>query len=154
MREILLIEDSDNDAALLRRAMDKLSIANPLRHFLNGTDALTYINGVIAAGPTVPPQVSVAFIDLILPGMSGFEILERITRQPAFENTLRIVLTNLTAVETIKRAYTSGAQSFLIKPIQPVDLSELIQTYPTHWSFKAVAFGPTAPQSGVLVRAK
>jgi two-component system, response regulator len=135
VQEIILVEDSDNDAALVRRALRSLSVANPIRHLETGTDALAYLNTVLETAAVAPPSVSIIFIDLILPGMSGFEVLRHIAGQPAFAKTLRIVLTNLTDTDTIKRAYSLGAHSFLIKPIQSADLQELMTSFPSHWSF-------------------
>src|SRR5258706_12664023 len=101
MKEIILIEDADADAALVRRALDNLSVANPVRHFFTGTEAIAHLNSVVQLAAIAPQPASIFFIDLILPGMSGLQILDFITRQPAFEKTLRIVLTNLSDIETI-----------------------------------------------------
>ena len=135
MKELLIIEDSENDAALLRRALDFFGIANPIRSFSNGQDALAHLSYAATVAPIAGPTVAIVFVDLILPGMSGLQILEAIAAQPAFEKTLRIVLTNLHDIETIKRSYALGANSFLIKPIQAADLRELIKNFPGHWAF-------------------
>jgi CheY-like chemotaxis protein len=142
VREIVLIEDSDADAALVRRALDFLSVANSVRHFQDGAEANSYIEEVSKAAAIALSPISIFFIDLVLPGMSGLQLLEQIGKQPAFEKTLRIVLTNLSDVEIIRRAYSLGAQSFLIKPVQPADLRELIEAFPAHWSFNVQLRNP------------
>src|SRR5204863_9672523 len=78
----------------------------------------------------------ILFLDLMLPGMGGLQILENIANEPAFAKTLRIVLTNLSDTETIKRTYSLGAQAFLIKPVRPADLKELIGAFPGYWCFQ------------------
>jgi CheY-like chemotaxis protein len=155
MKELLLVEDSDADAALVRRAMDSLSIANPVRHFSTGPEAMAYLNTVAQTAAITPPPASILFLDLVLPGMSGLEILEKIAAHPAFEKMLRVVLTNLSDLQTIKRAYSLGAQSFLIKPVQPADLQELIENFPGHWSFNVDLPNPFAKiRRGPRVAAK
>ena len=136
MREILLIEDSDDDAAQVRRALDLLCVTNPVRRFVNGEDARVHLNSVAQMAAIGPPPATILFIDVVLPQLSGLQILESISTQPIFQKTLRIVLTNLSDTNTIKQAYSLGAHSFLIKPVQPDDLKELIEAFPGHWSFK------------------
>ena len=140
MREILLVEDSDNDAALVRRALDFLSVANPVRCFSNGEEAMQHLDKVIQITAIATPPPSIIFLDLLLPRMSGLQILKNMTNQPAFEKTLRIVLTNLSDIDTIKRAYSLGARAYLIKPVQPDDLRELIENFPGHWAFNVEMF--------------
>jgi len=153
MREILIVEDSDNDAALVRRALDFLSVANPVRHISAGEEALRFLKTAAETSAVAPPVPSILFLDLVLPRMSGIQILEQIANQPVFAQTLRIVLTNLSDKETIKRAYSLGAQSFLIKPVQTAELRELIQSFPGYWSFNVEFFsdetrrGPRIPSN-------
>ena len=149
MKQIVLIEDSANDAALLRRAVDFLGVANPIHHFTNGEDALAHLTNAITIAPIAGPTISIVFVDLVLLGMSGLQILEHMFGKPAFQKTLRIVLTNLSDTATIKRAYSLGANSFLIKPVQTADLRELIKNFPGHWAFTLNQFKP--PETPAVV---
>ena len=136
MKEILLVEDFDGDAELVQRALDRLQVANPVRRLRDGMQALSYLVQVeqaAAIGPAVP---AVLLLDLKLPGMSGFEILERIQQRPAFANVLRVVLSNLEDTHSIKRAYALGANSYLVKPARETELSDIIRAFPGYWSFK------------------
>ena len=151
MREILIVEDSDNDAALLRRALNFLSVANPVRHISTGEEALRHLDAVAITSAVAPSAPSILFLDIVLPGMSGFQILEHIANLPAFTKTLRVVLTNLSDLETIKNAYSHGAHSYLEKPVRTSELTELIEAFPGHWAFHVEMFvqetrrGPLVP---------
>ena len=140
VKEIILVEDSEADAALLRRALNYFSIANPIRHFYGGAEAVAYLDAVAQTAAINPPPISTFFLDLVLPGTSGLQILQHIANQPIFDKTLRIILTNLCDTDTIKRCYSLGAHSFLIKPIQTSELSELIAAFPGYWSFNLSTF--------------
>jgi len=133
MKEILLVEDSDQDADLVRRAFTLAWIANPVRRFANGTEALAYLTHAEAAAAIGPPVPSVVVLDLKLPGMTGFEILKFLQGRKAFEKTLRIVLSQLDDTCSIKQAYALGANTFLAKPMKESELSDLIITFPGHW---------------------
>jgi CheY-like chemotaxis protein len=136
MKEVLLVEDSDADAELVLRALNRLEVANPVRRLRDGLQALTYLTQVEQAAAIGPALPAVLLLDIKLPGMSGFEILERIQHRPAFSGVLRIVLSNLDDTKSIKQAYGFGANSYLVKPVREADLGEIIKAFPGYWSFK------------------
>jgi two-component system response regulator len=115
MQEILLVEDSDEDAQLLRLALKRAGIANPVRHLFDGVTAGILLREIDRVGSLSPLLPGVLVIDLKLPGMSGFDLLELTQKSHAFGGTLRIVLSQLDDTRSIKRAYTLGARSFLIR---------------------------------------
>src|SRR5215216_3952562 len=129
MREILLVEDTEADAELVEKALRRLKIANPVRWLQDGLQALSFLGQVEQAAAIGPPVPAVLFLDMKLPGMSGFEILQRLQR-PAFANMLRVVLSNVDDTKSIKQAYSLGANSYLVKPFRDADLWELIRAFP------------------------
>jgi DNA-binding response OmpR family regulator len=54
-------------------------------------------------------------LDIILPKMDGFEILEKIKHNEKTKNIPVILLTNLESVEDIQRAFEKGATTYLVK---------------------------------------
>jgi len=130
MREILLVEDSDDDAQLLQRALKAAKVANPVCHLTDGTAALDYLRDRVDKPAEIP---SILLVDVKLPGATGFEILTFLQSNAAFSKMLRIVVSDLRTIEDIKKGYALGAQSFLAKPVHGQDLAELIKTYPHYW---------------------
>src|SRR4051794_1669337 len=110
MNEILMVEDCATDARDVKRALKKAGVNNPLRWIDHGARAMHYLQSVAEAP-------AVVFLDIKLPGFTGFEILDLIRDDPRFSRTLRIVLSSLDDVATIKEAYARGAHSFLGKPV-------------------------------------
>jgi CheY-like chemotaxis protein len=133
MREILLVEDSDDDAQFLQRALKEASVANPVRHLTDGAAALDYLKAQVDKPAEMP---SILLVDLKLPGASGFEILTFLQSNALFSKMLKVVVSDLRTMEDIKKVYAVGAQSFLGKPIHAQDLAELIKTYPDYWLLK------------------
>ena len=148
MKEILLVEDTDRDAEILQAGLKLAGVANPIRRLVSGTDAMDYLSYVEAAAAIGPPLPSIILLDLQLPGVSGFEILEHLQR-PSFAKTLRIVLSHFGDTESLKRAYSLGANSFLSKPPQQADLRELFTSFPGYWSFTV---NPANRPTGTLIR--
>ena len=54
-------------------------------------------------------------LDLVLPTMNGFEILEKIKRDDKFKNIPIIILSNLSEKEDVKKAMELGADDYLVK---------------------------------------
>jgi len=134
MHEILLVEDSQSDASLVQRTLQAAGVCNPVRHILNGAEAIAYLEAaVIAPGASNKPIPSILLLDLKLPDMTGFDILARIEGRSEFANMLRIVLSVLGDTASVRKAYASGAHSFLNKPILQEDIDELIKNFPRQW---------------------
>ena len=120
---ILLIDDSPDDVLLIRLALARAGINNPFRTVQDGENAIQYF---LAEGPYADraafPLPSMILLDLAMPSMGGFEVLEWIRRHAQFSHIPVIVLTGSSLLADAKRAYQMGANSFLTKP---ADLTEL-----------------------------
>lgn len=73
---------------------------------------------------------SVVVLDLILPELSGLEVLERLKKDPKFSRLPVVVLSNLRDEEKIKKALTLGAVGYIIKPtLTPKQIVEEVGKY-------------------------
>src|ERR1043166_7144948 len=131
MSEILLIEDSEIDAAQAESALKIVGIKNPVHRLSDGAAAMRLLADIAEDPNGAPPGV--IFLDVKLPLVTGFEILRWMRDQKIFKRTLKIIFSTLDDTDTIKEAYHLGANSFLNKPVRPDDLRELIITYPRYW---------------------
>src|SRR5436305_13155852 len=133
MKEILLVEDSDQDAESVGRALRLCGVVNPVRRLRDGVEAIAYLVRAEELAPIGPSLPSVLLLDLKLPGLSGFEILKHLQSCPAFAATIKIVLSHIEDIHSIKHAYALGAQSFLTKPVNQTELAELVAAFPASW---------------------
>jgi CheY-like chemotaxis protein len=114
---LLLVEDSDDDAFFLQRALQKAAINLPLQIVTDGQRALNYLAGEGKYGDrTQFPMPSLVFLDLKLPYVHGFEVLGWIRSQPALKNLPVIVLTSSPEDRDRKQASDLAAQGYLVKP--------------------------------------
>jgi CheY-like chemotaxis protein len=101
----------------------------------NGAEALKYLTGEGRyADRDEYPMPRVILLDLKMPEIDGFELLKRLKAMPTMGDVLIIAVSALDDLESIRRAYGLGARSFLAKPCQAVDVENLIQGFPGHWS--------------------
>ena len=131
MPEILIIEDTESDAALLERALRAGGVTNPVRYLSNGADALAFLHRKREA--PAQERLALVFIDLRLPDTDGLQILKLMQGRSEFAQTLRIVISSIDGMENIRRAYALGADSFIVKPVNQLDIKELIRSFPERW---------------------
>ncbi len=131
---ILLVEDSEDDVFLMKRALKEANILNPLQIAVHGQHAIDYLAGTGKYADRVQhPLPSLIFLDLKLPFKHGFEVLQWIREQPGLAAILVIVLTSSSEERDIQQAYRLGARSFLVKPPTPEMLVELMLSLKNYW---------------------
>jgi DNA-binding response OmpR family regulator len=131
---ILLVEDDESDVLRLRRAFQKARIASLLIDVRDGEQAIQYLSGVgIYANRSKYPIPSLVLLDLRLPKLSGFEVLEWIREQADLCKLIIVVLTGSDAVPDANKAYKLGANSYLIKPGNTEELVEMLTRLEDQW---------------------
>lgn len=131
---VLLVEDNEDDAFFMRRALRDAGITNPVRTVEDGQQAVDYLSGVGEfADRARNPVPMIVFLDLKLPFKSGHEVLEWIRQQPQFAKLIVIVLTSSNEPVDLNRAYKNGANSYVVKPPTPEQLTELAKSFELWW---------------------
>tara|TARA_Y100000310_G_C20040745_1_gene516057 strand:+ start:57 stop:434 length:378 start_codon:yes stop_codon:yes gene_type:complete len=104
MKTILLIED---EAALQKTMGDVL--------LEEGYEILSALDGEAGMRLAQEKTPNLILLDLILPKMTGFEVLEQLRKDERTKDTPIIVLTNLENLQDIQRATDLGATTYLVK---------------------------------------
>jgi CheY-like chemotaxis protein len=131
---ILLVEDSEDNVLLVRRAMQKAGITTRLEVATSGEEAVEYLAGTKRYSDWVRfPLPSLVLLDLKMPGMSGFDVLKWIRQQPGLKALRVAMLTSSELPSEIKTAHDLGANIFLTKPVQTERLVEVLKTLNEHW---------------------
>ena len=121
---ILIAEDSDDDFFFFRRAARMAAIESPLLRFRDGSELIAFVekNPIAAPKPGAAPVL--LFVDLSMPIMNGFEVLEWLQKHKVTQ-FMPVVLSGSRREEDLKKAYALGAQEYLVKPIAPVVLAAI-----------------------------
>src|ERR671923_1392374 len=108
---VLLIDDEQFYFKLIRNKLKEADYE--LEYAKSGNEGLAKI-------PSFEPEMLI--IDLKLPEMDGFEILERLRRDPKFSYIPVIVITSKDELSEKLKAFELGADDYLVKPFQPEEL--------------------------------
>lgn len=122
---VLIIEDDQDDAFLLKRALASVSsqIELPLRvtHMRNGLDAL----GAVARGDMLSALPDVVIVDLNMPVMGGEKFLRRLRGALELAQVPAVVLTTSTEKPLHDAARQAGADAVFVKPNSQAELVEI-----------------------------
>ena len=123
---ILLAEDSEDDELLFMDVLKRSGFTNPVFVVRDGEEAIAYLNGDFRYGDRERfPLPSILMLDLALPKVNGWQVLQWLKGHPGFEHILVVVLTGSLRVQDLHSAYRLGARSYLSKPFTVDDLLNL-----------------------------
>jgi CheY-like chemotaxis protein len=131
---VLLVEDDPDDVLIMQRTFQRFRLPKPLQVLASGELAISYLDGRDQfADRQEYPLPTLMFLDLKLPGLSGFEVLTWIRQQARLSKVQVVVLTGSRKSLDVYRAYELGANSYLVKPVQPEDIAGLGQSLRLPW---------------------
>jgi CheY-like chemotaxis protein len=132
---VLLAEDDEDDLWLMQQALKKAQLPSAPMVVRNGAEAINYLAGRgIYADRSLYPFPFVMLLDLKMPLKDGFEVLEWWQNQPKRPHLTIIVLTSSANRADIERAYSLGATSYLCKPSELRDLTEMVERILQFWT--------------------
>jgi CheY-like chemotaxis protein len=130
LRPILLVEDNPMDIDLTRRAFARRHLANPIDVARDGEEALARL----AEWTAGKAQPVVILLDLNLPKVSGLEVLQALKSHDAYKRIPVVVLTTSREDADVNRAYTLGANSYIVKPVDFARFTEVAEQVQMYWS--------------------
>ena len=126
---ILLVEDNDDHAELITRALEDHGIDGDVVRAKDGEVALDYLFGDDAA----QHRPDVIFLDLRLPRVDGLEVLRQIKAAPELKSVPVVVLTTSSADRDLASAYDSHVNAYVVKPVDYASLEKMLQDTSTFW---------------------
>ncbi len=131
---ILLAEDDPDDVLLTQIALRKARLANPLQVVRDGEEAIAYLTGDgLFANRSQYPLPMLLLLDLKMPKVTGFEVLDWLRKQPILGRMPVAVMSSSEHDPHITQAYELGADSYLIKPPDAEALLGLVQRLQAFW---------------------
>ena len=137
---ILLVEDNEDDVFLMMHALNGAGVSNPVFVVETGQQAVDYLAGTgTFQDRSRYPMPVVVFLDLKLPLMSGHEVLAWIRSQRLLESLVVVVLTSSNEPSDVRRSYSLGANSYLVKPLNARQVIDLAKAFNWSWLQRAPA---------------
>lgn len=144
MNRILLVEDNPDDVELTLIAFERSKLVNEVLVASDGAEALAMLHGTDDR-PAVQPAPALVLLDLKLPRVDGFEVLSRIRAHPTTKLLPVVILTSSAQERDIVQTYSSGANSYIVKPVDFEQFVESAQHIGMYWLLLNAA--PPEPHS-------
>lgn len=109
--EILLVEDSPNDAELAIRALKKNNLANHLLHLQDGQEALDFL---FNENNEMPKLI---LLDLKMPRVDGLEVLKALKSDQSRRLIPVVIMTSSKEERDIVESYKLGVNAYIVKPV-------------------------------------
>ena len=113
-RRVLVIEDNDDAREMLKTWL-----------IIEGHEVLEAANGVDGVNMILSARPDVAFVDIGLPIMDGYEVARSVRRQPDHPTRL-VALTGYGQADDRRRSFEAGFDDFVVKPVDPARLSQIL----------------------------
>lgn len=103
---ILVVDDIPLNVLLIRKMLGKFKF-----------NILTANNGQAALDTVAANNVDLVLLDLMMPGMDGYEVLTRLRNQEETEELPVVILSALNSSDDVTKGFQLGANDFITKPI-------------------------------------
>jgi CheY-like chemotaxis protein len=133
-KRVLVAEDDPGDVFLLQRAFNEAGVPASLHFVRDGQEAIDYLGGEASFSDRATyPLPDLMLLDLKMPRLNGFDVLQWLRQQPGLKRLLVTILTSSDQANDIDRAYDLGANSYLLKPHGSSELADLVQRVQRYW---------------------
>lgn len=120
---ILVVDDSTDELMLMQRIIQTCKILNEVCLFETGRDCVDYFE---KDSRRDQPEGCILLLDMMMTPTSGLEVLERIQGLPSAKKSLLVMVSGLSDIKAINTGYQLGAHTFMIKPLKPDDVVQLL----------------------------
>lgn len=129
----LVVEDEAADALLLRRALERKSNDVAVDIVDDGRKALDHLNKAKGQDIASGAMPSCIILDLKLRTVDGFSVLAEVKGDEKTKRIPVIVLTSSSDQNDVRHAYDLGANSYIVKPVEFGDLSNIAERIVSYW---------------------
>ena len=132
--EILLVEDNPDDAELAVSSLNKNNLVNSVYVAEDGEEALDFLfaEGKYS-GRSINEMPKLILLDLKLPKIDGLEVLQKVKSDERTKTIPVVVLTSSREESDIIRSYKTGANSYIVKPVDFEKFTESVSELGLYW---------------------
>jgi CheY-like chemotaxis protein len=131
---VVVAEDEENDALLFRMAFQQVGAKCHLSIVDDGEGVIDYLSGYAPFTDRLKhPLPNLIVLDLKMPKMTGFEVLEWLAVHREFESIPVVILSSSALDGDIARANELGAVQYIQKPLLFASLRHIVQEFVAHW---------------------
>lgn len=120
---ILIVDDDEGHAILIRENLEAAGLKNRTRHFRDGQAVLDFL----FQDPPLASETYLVLLDIRMPKIDGIEVLRRIKAHPELRQLPVIMLTTTDDSQEVKRCHELGCNVYMQKPVDYDRFSEAIR---------------------------
>ncbi len=133
-KPILLVEDTPDDADLTLMALNRAGLLNEVVVAEDGVEALDYLFAQGRHSDRNPAELpAVVLLDIKMPRLDGIEVLQRLRGDRRTRMLPVVILTTSTEDIDLVRAYESGANAYVRKPVSLPEFQEAVRQLGLFW---------------------
>jgi CheY-like chemotaxis protein len=125
--KILLAEDDDGHATLIKRNLERAGVINEVIHVKDGQEALDYVRSLTSQAGRSQQMPMLMLLDINMPRVNGVEVLREIKGNASTMTLPVIMLTTTDDPREVQRCYELGCSVYLTKPLQYAEFVEAIK---------------------------
>ncbi|MEW6426507.1 MAG: response regulator [Thermodesulfobacteriota bacterium] len=114
---ILVVEDDEGHAELIRKNLQRAGIANPIVHFHDGQQILDFLHRRGPGPHRQPAAAYVLLLDIRMPKVDGIEVLRQVKEDEELRKIPVIMITTTDDPRDIDRCHALGCSNYITKPI-------------------------------------
>ena len=119
---ILIVDDDEGHAILIRENLEAAGLRNPIRHFRDGQVVLDFFATLPATGESF-----LVLLDIRMPKVDGIEVLRRLKADAELSKLPVIMLTTTDDSREVERCYELGCNVYIQKPVDYDRFAEAIR---------------------------
>jgi CheY-like chemotaxis protein len=130
-RPILVIEDGDDDFAVLSESLRIADVPNELIRCSNGREISAYLRN--AASLPLSRYPVMILLDLNLPGADGRNVLREVRNHPLLCAVPVVILSTSSHPADIETSYRLGASAYMVKPMELDRFETMVRKMTEYW---------------------
>lgn len=115
---ILVAEDDEGHAGLIRKNMTRAGIANEFVHFKNGQEIVDFLFFKGDGPHRLPGKAYILLLDIRMPKLDGTQVLEQIKADPELRKIPVIIITTTDDPREVEHCHALGCNSYITKPVE------------------------------------
>jgi len=131
---ILLAEDNEDDIEITTITFEQARIQNNLFVVKNGQEAWDYLNRQGEYDDERKyPMPDLMLLDINMPKMGGFELLDKVKADEKFKLIPAVMLTSSKNEEDVAKSYSNGAAAYIPKPVNHEEFLKAVEAFNFFW---------------------
>lgn len=123
---ILIAEDDDGHASLIRRNLQRSGIQNQIVHLKDGQETMDYLLQNLNDMKVEQNKTLLLLLDINMPKIDGIEVLRQVKAHPQLQKIPIIMITTTDDPREVERCHALGCNTYITKPIDYEKFSKAI----------------------------